>query len=71
MEDLEKCGPTDKQNEVLAAQGMEKVDMPNAFFVSILTNTTGLQKSQVPEARGKVWIWVKESQAKDKITVRL
>lgn len=34
---------------------MEKVEIPNAAFASVLTSETGLQESQVPETRGKGW----------------
>lgn len=37
----------------LGRQDMEKTELLNVFFSSVLTSKTGLQKCQAPEIRGK------------------
>lgn len=39
----------------LVTKGMEKAEVPSAFFALVFTNKTSLQQSQNPETRGEVW----------------
>ncbi|GAB0183275.1 hypothetical protein GRJ2_000792800 [Grus japonensis] len=52
---MENVGPLLNKTEDLLIQDMEKVEVLNATFTSVFTSKSGLQKSQVPETKGKVW----------------
>ena len=39
----------------LDIQHKEQADVLSTFFASVLSSETGLQESQNPETRGKVW----------------
>lgn len=40
---------------VLVTKDMEKAVILDVFFASVFTTKTGLQESQAPATRGKVW----------------
>ena len=51
----ENTGPLLKETRDLVTQDMGKAEVLNAFFALVFTSTTGLQESQVPETKGKIW----------------
>ncbi|KAK4806831.1 hypothetical protein QYF61_005627 [Mycteria americana] len=51
----ENVGPLLNEMGDLVTQDMEKAEVLNVSFASVFTSKTGLQESQVPEPRGKVW----------------
>ncbi|KAK4815465.1 hypothetical protein QYF61_002924 [Mycteria americana] len=51
----ENAGPLLNKGEALVTQDVEKAEVLNTSFISVFTGNIGLQESQVPETRGKVW----------------
>ena len=56
----------------LARENTERAKVLHAFFISVFTGETGLQESQAPKTRGKVWSkedlpLVQESQVREHV----
>lgn len=48
-------GPLLNRTGYLVTQDIQKAEVLNGFFVSVVTSKTGLQESHVPETKGKDW----------------
>lgn len=48
-------GPLLKETGDLVTQDIEKAEVMNAFFTSVITSKTSLQESEIPEMKGKGW----------------
>ena len=51
----EHMGPFLNELGDLVIQHMEMTEVLSTFFDSVFSSKTGLQESQIPETRGKVW----------------
>lgn len=48
-------GPLLSETGDLVTRDVRKAEAPNAIIASVFASKIGLQESQVPETRGKVW----------------